>query len=61
MTAHLTGPAQSPYHQRLPIGERLSAAPLTGSPFFGFEGDLSMQPLAPMLVPEERPEVAGGG
>jgi diadenosine tetraphosphate (Ap4A) HIT family hydrolase len=53
MTAHRTGPAQSPYHQRLPYGERLSAAPLTGSPFFGFEGDLSMQPLEPMLVPEE--------
>ena len=48
MTEHRTGPAQSPYHQRLPYGERLSAAPLTDSPFFGFEGDLSMQPLEPM-------------
>ena len=45
-------PAESPYHQRLPIGERLSAEPLRQSPFFGFEGDISMKPLEPMLVPE---------
>jgi hypothetical protein len=53
MTEHRTGPARSPYHQRLPYGERLSAAPLTGSPFFGFEGDITTRPLEPMLVPEE--------
>ena len=53
MTEHRTGPAQSPYHQRLPYGERLSAAPLTDSPFFGFEGDIATKPLEPMLVPEQ--------
>jgi len=53
MTEHRTGPAQSPYHQRLPYGERLSAAPLTDSPFFGFEGDISMQALEPMPATEE--------
>lgn len=52
MTDHQTGPADSPYHRGLPIGERLSARPLTESPFFGFEGDISMKPLEPMLVPE---------
>jgi diadenosine tetraphosphate (Ap4A) HIT family hydrolase len=47
-----TGPAQSAYHQNLPIGERLSVRPLTESPFFGFDGDIAMKPLEPMLVPE---------
>ena len=45
-------PAASPYHDRLPIGERLSVQPLLDSPFFGFEGDLRMARLKPMLVPE---------
>ena len=32
MTEHRTGPARSPYHQRLPYGERLSAAPPRPAP-----------------------------
>jgi diadenosine tetraphosphate (Ap4A) HIT family hydrolase len=50
--AYETGPAESTYHRGLPIGERVSAEPLTGSPFFGFEGDIAVKPLEPMLVPE---------
>jgi hypothetical protein len=50
--AYETGPAESPYHRGLPIGERVSAEPLTGSPFFGFDGDIAVKPLEPMLVPE---------
>jgi len=46
-------PARSAYHDRLPIGDRVSAAPLLESPFVHFEGDLRMAPLAPMLVPEK--------
>lgn len=46
-------PARSAYHDRLPIGERVSAKPLVESPFVHFEGDLRMAPLAPMLVPEK--------
>lgn len=45
-------PARSPYHDRLPVGERLPVQPLLDSPFFGFEGDLQMARLEPMLVPE---------
>ena len=56
MSEHLpdyeTEPARSAYHDALPVGERLSAQPLLESPFFGFEGDLRMKPLEPMLVPE---------
>jgi diadenosine tetraphosphate (Ap4A) HIT family hydrolase len=47
-----TGPARSAYHRNLPIDDRLSAQPLTDSPFFGFEGEIAMKPLEPMLVPE---------
>lgn len=50
---HATSPARSPYHDRLPIGERVSAAPLIESPFVHFEGDFRMAPLEPMLVPEK--------
>jgi len=46
-------PVRSAYHHRLPVGEQLSAEPLLSSPFFGFEGDLSMKPLEPMLAPEQ--------
>lgn len=53
MSEHETAPARSPYHRALPIGERLSTKPLTESPFFGFEGDVTMEPLEPMLVPEQ--------
>ncbi len=47
-----TEPAQSAWHARIPIGERVSAQPLIDSPFAYFEGDLQMAPLEPMLVPE---------
>ena len=47
-----TEPARSVYHDALPIGERLPARSLLESPFFGFEGDVRMKPLEPMLVPE---------
>ena len=50
--AYETEPARSAYHDALPIGERLSAQSLLESPFFGFEGDVRMKPLEPMLVPE---------
>jgi diadenosine tetraphosphate (Ap4A) HIT family hydrolase len=45
-------PARSAYHDRLPIGERLSARPLVDSPFVHFGDNLEMAPLEPMLVPE---------
>ncbi|QNN51607.1 hypothetical protein [Nocardioides mesophilus] len=50
-----TEPATSPWHAGVPVGERLSAEELTGSPFFGFEvsdGRLVSAPVEPMLVPE---------
>lgn len=51
--AHESTPAHSAYHDGLPIGQRVSAAPLLESPFFGFEGDLRLARLEPMLVPEK--------
>ncbi|MGI8700748.1 MAG: hypothetical protein ACR2JU_06005 [Nocardioidaceae bacterium] len=42
----------SPYHARLPYGERVSAEPLVGSPFFPFEGQLTVVPLDLPIVPE---------
>lgn len=50
--SYASTPARSGYHDRLPIGTSLSAAPLLESPLFGFEGDVRMRPLEPMLVPE---------
>lgn len=50
--SYASTPARSAYHDRLPIGTSLSAAPLLESPLFGFEGDVRMRPLEPMLVPE---------
>ncbi len=50
---YLTEPASSAWHERIPIGERLSAQPLLDHPMIGFEGDLRMSPLEPMLVPEK--------
>ena len=35
----------SEYHRRLPYGERMSADPLLGRPFFPFEGDVQVVPL----------------
>ncbi len=41
----------SEYHRRLPYGERMSAEPLLGGPFFPFEGDIQVVPLAdPVLT-----------
>jgi hypothetical protein len=42
----------SEYHRRLPYGERMSAEPLLGGPFFPFEGDLQVVPLAEPVLPE---------
>ncbi|QZY27637.1 hypothetical protein [Nocardioides coralli] len=44
-------PADSPYHRRLPIGERLPADPLVDDPLSSFEA-ATLRPLEPMLVPE---------
>ena len=52
----------SPYHSRLPYGHRLSAEPLLGGPFFPFEGDVQVVPLAEPVVPEPpRNGEPGGG
>jgi hypothetical protein len=42
----------SAYHSRLPYGERVSAEPVLGSPFFPFDGDIQVVPLAEPVVPE---------
>jgi hypothetical protein len=42
----------SGYHARLPYGERVSAEPLVGGPFFPFDGELSVVPLEEPVVPE---------
>jgi diadenosine tetraphosphate (Ap4A) HIT family hydrolase len=42
----------SEYHRRLPYGERVSAEPLLGGPFFPFEGDLQVVPLDEPVLPE---------
>ncbi|WP_112239370.1 HIT family protein [Kribbella monticola] len=42
----------SEYHRRLPYGERMSAEPLLGGPFFPFEGDLQVVPLDEPVLPE---------
>src|SRR5690625_3798483 len=52
MEEYVNESASSAYHDRLPIGESVSAQPLVESPFFGFEGDIAMAALEPMLVPE---------
>lgn len=44
-------PAASPFHSRLPIGERLDASALTEGLPWAFE-EITMRPLEPMLVPE---------
>ena len=48
-----TSKARSAYHDRLPIGQSVPAEPLLASPFFGFEGNLLLEPLDPMMVPEK--------
>jgi len=42
----------SEYHRRLPVGERVSAEPLIGQPFFPFEGDVRVVELAEPVLPE---------
>jgi hypothetical protein len=42
----------SEYHRRLPYGERVAADPLLGGPFFPFDGDLQVVPLAEPVLPE---------
>jgi diadenosine tetraphosphate (Ap4A) HIT family hydrolase len=42
----------SPYHARLPYGERLSAEPVLDDPFFPLEGDIRVRPLADPVLPE---------
>ena len=52
----------SSYHARLPYGERVSAEPLVGGPFFPFDGGLSVVPLEEPVVPEPpRNGEPGGG
>ena len=52
MTDHETDRADSAYHRTLPIGERLSGAPLVDDWLSCFEA-VTLKPLAPMLVPEK--------
>ena len=42
----------STYHARLPYGERVSADPALGNPFFPFDGDIQVRPLDAPIVPE---------
>jgi diadenosine tetraphosphate (Ap4A) HIT family hydrolase len=51
----------SPYHARLPYGERVSAEPLLGGRFFPFEGDIRVRPLDEPVVPEPPRVGAPGG
>ncbi|MFF0342501.1 hypothetical protein [Kribbella sp. NPDC004875] len=50
----------SEYHRRLPYGDRMSADPLLGGPFFPFEGDLQVVPLDEPVLPEPPRGGAGG-
>jgi hypothetical protein len=51
----------SDYHRRLPYGDRVSAEPLLGEPFFPFEGDLQVVPLADPVLPEPPRRGEDGG
>jgi hypothetical protein len=42
----------SDYHARLPYGQRVSAEPVLGGPFFPFDGDLRVVPLDNPVIPE---------
>ena len=44
-------PAESPFHARLAIGERMDATALTDGLPWAFE-HVTMRPLEPMLMPE---------
>jgi diadenosine tetraphosphate (Ap4A) HIT family hydrolase len=49
------------YHQRLPYGERVSPDPLLGGPFFAFDGDVQVVPLAEPVLPEPPRAGESGG
>ena len=49
--AYETDSADSPYHRRLPVGDRLSGAPLLEGELSSFEA-VTLKPLAEMRVPE---------
>ena len=63
MSAELPDPRTvSPYHRRLPYGQRVSAESLLGDPFVPFEGEVRVVPLADPLIPEPpRNGEPGGG
>lgn len=49
----MTSPSRpTAYHQRLPYGDRVPADPVLGGPFFAFDGDLRVVPLAEPVIPE---------
>ncbi|QNE17868.1 hypothetical protein F1D05_08100 [Kribbella qitaiheensis] len=50
----------SDYHRRLPYGERVAVEPLLEDPFFPFEGEIQVAPLAEPVVPEP-PRVGEAG
>ena len=50
--AYETEHADSPFHRRLPIGERLGGEPLLAGDLSCFEA-VSLRPLAEMRVPEQ--------
>ena len=52
MTDFESAPAQSPFHDLLPIGEVLDSTPLVTDALSCFEA-VTLRPLAPMLVPEK--------
>ena len=56
-----TRPHISDYHDRLPYGERMSAASLVGGPFFPFEEPLTVVPLEEPVMPEPPRNGAAGG
>jgi hypothetical protein len=53
--------SHSPYHDRLPFGERVSVKPILGDPFFPFEGDFGVRPLERPIVPEPPRKGEPGG
>ena len=50
----------SDYLKRLPIGERVSTAPLTGNELWPFDRDLETRPLEPPVIPEPARHGEGG-
>jgi diadenosine tetraphosphate (Ap4A) HIT family hydrolase len=50
----------SDYHRRLPIGQRVSTAPLTGNELWPFEADLETVALEEPRIPEPPRGGAGG-